>query len=162
MPGLDSQVAMHCLNINPEVKPVKQQQQRFRPEIMEAIQSDVKKLIDSSFIKKEQQPDWGANIVPITKKNGKIRICIDFRDLNEAFPKDKLPLPITDVMISNTCGFKWMSFMDGFSEHNQIKKYPDDEKHTSFRTPLEVYCYNHTLRIKECGDIPESYECNFL
>ena len=72
MPELDPQVAMHRLNINPEVKPVKQQQQQFRPEIMEAIQSDVKKLIDSSLIIEEQHPDWVANIIPITKKNGKI------------------------------------------------------------------------------------------
>jgi len=35
-----------------------------------------------------------------------------------------------------------MSFMDGFSEYNQIKMHPDDEKYTSFRTPLGVYCYN--------------------
>jgi len=34
-----------------------------------------------------------------------------------------------------------MSFMDGFSGYNQIKMYPEDEKHTSFRTPLGVYCY---------------------
>jgi len=46
-----------------------------------------------------------------------------------------------DVMIDNTCGFKQMSFMDGFSGYNQIKMYPDDENHTSFRTPLGVYCY---------------------
>jgi len=84
MPGLDLQVAMHCLNINPDEKPVKQQQRRFRPEIMKAIQSEVKKLIDSDFIREEQGPDWVANIVPVTKKNGKIRVCIDFRDLNEA------------------------------------------------------------------------------
>jgi len=44
-------------------------------------------------------------------------------------------------MIDNTCGFERMSFMDGFSGYNQIKMYPDDEKHTSFRTPLGVYCY---------------------
>ena len=48
---------------------------------MEAIQSEVKKLIDSSFIRKEQHPDWVANIVPITKKNEKIWVCIDFCDL---------------------------------------------------------------------------------
>jgi len=108
---------------------------------MEAIQSEVKKLIDSGFIREEQHPDWVANIVPVTKKNGKIRICIDFRDLNEAYPKDEFPLPITDIMIDNTCGFERMSFMDRFSEYNQIKMYPDDEKHTSFRTPLGVYCY---------------------
>ena len=95
---------------------------------MEAIQSEVKKLIDSGFIREEQHPDWVANIVPVAKKNGKIRICIDFHDLNEACPKDEFPLSITDVMIDNTCGFERMSFMDGFSRYNQIKMYPDDEK----------------------------------
>ena len=108
---------------------------------MEAIQSEVKKLIDSDFIREEQHPDWVANIVPIITKNGKIQICIDFHNLNEACPEDEFPLPITDVMIDNTCGFERMSFMDGFSGYNQIKMYPDDEKHTSFRIPLGVYCY---------------------
>jgi len=53
MPGLDPRVAMHRLNINSNVKPVKQQQRRFHPEVMEAIQSEVKKLIDSGFIREE-------------------------------------------------------------------------------------------------------------
>jgi len=102
MPRHDSQVAMNHLNINSDVKPVKQQQWRFHPEIMEAIESEVKKLIDSDFIRKEQYPSWVANIVPVTKKNGKIQICIDFHDLNVACPKDEYPLPITNVMIENT------------------------------------------------------------
>ena len=109
MPGLDPQVAMNRLNINADVKPVKQQQRRFCLKIMEAIQSEVKNLIDSGFIKEEQHPDWVANIILITKKNGKIRVYIDFCDLNEACPKDEFPLPITDVMIDNTCGFERMS-----------------------------------------------------
>jgi len=75
------------------------------------------------------------------KRIEKIWICIDYRDLNIACPKDELPLPITDVMIDNTCVFERMSFMDGFSGYNQIKMYLEDEKHTSFRTPLGVYCY---------------------
>jgi len=104
MPGLDPRVAMHCLNINSDIKPVKQQQQWFRPEIMDAIQSEVKKLIDSGFIREEHHPDWVANIVPVAKKNEKIWICIDFRDLNEACPKDEFPLPIMDVLIDNTGG----------------------------------------------------------
>ncbi|MFG1569932.1 reverse transcriptase family protein [Staphylococcus aureus] len=93
------------------------------------------------FIREEQHPDWVANVVPVTKKNGKIRLCVDFRDLNVACPKDDFPLPITDVMIDNTCGFERMSFMDEFSGYNQIKMYPEDEKHTSFRTPKGIYCY---------------------
>ena len=92
--------------INSDVKPVKQQQRRFCPKIMEAIQSEVKKLIDSGFIREEQHPDWVANIVPVIKKIGKIQICIDFRDLNVACPKDEFPLAITDVMIDNTCRFE--------------------------------------------------------
>ena len=44
-------------------------------------------------------------------------------------------------MIDNTCGFERMSFIDGFSGYNQIKMYPDDEKHTSFWTPQGVFCY---------------------
>ena len=56
MPGLDPQIAMHHLNINPDAKPVKQQQQQFLPEIMEAIKSEVKKLIDSGFVREEQHP----------------------------------------------------------------------------------------------------------
>ena len=130
---------MHHLNINLDAKPVKQQQLRFC--IIEAIQLEVMKLIDSSFIREEQHPDWVSNIVSVTKKNGKIRLCIDFHNLNEACPKDEFPLPITDVMIDNTCAFERMSFMDRFSRYNQIKMYPDNEKHTSFRIPLGVYCY---------------------
>jgi len=130
MPGPDPQVAMHRLNVNLDVRPVKQRRRRFRPEIMETIQSKVKMLKDFSFIREEQHSDWVANIILVTKKNGKIRVCIDFHDLNEACSKDEFSLPIMDVMIDNTCGFEWMFFMDGFSGYNQIKMYPDDEKHT--------------------------------
>ena len=55
---------------------------------MEAIQLKVTKLIDSGFIREEQHPDWVDNIIHVTKKYGKIRVCIDFCDLNEACPKD--------------------------------------------------------------------------
>jgi len=81
---------------------------------MEAIKSEVKKLIDFGFIREEQHPDWVTNIVPLPKKNGKIQICTDYRNLNIACPKDEFPLPITDVMIHIMCGFEMMSFMDGF------------------------------------------------
>jgi len=103
---------------------------------MEAIESEVKKLINSSFVRKEQQPDWVANIVPVSKKNKKIQSRIDFHDLNAACPKDEFPLPITDVVIDNTCGFERMSFVDSFSRYNQIEIHSGYEKHTSFRMSL--------------------------
>jgi len=81
---------------------------------MEAIETEVHKLIGCDFIRMEQHLDLVANIVPVLKKNEKIRVCIDFRDLNAAGPKDKFSLSITDVIIDNTCGFERMSFMGLF------------------------------------------------
>ena len=75
------------------------------------------------------------------KKNRKIRVCIDFCDLNAACPKGEFSLPITDLMIDNAYSYERMSFMDGFLGKNQVKIHSDDEKHTSFKMPLGVYCY---------------------
>lgn len=49
----------------------------------------------------EQHPYWVDNIVPVAKKNGNIRININFQNLNEACPKDEYPLRITNIMINN-------------------------------------------------------------
>ncbi|XXG79997.1 hypothetical protein AAC387_Pa09g0956 [Persea americana] len=141
MPGLDSEIAVHKLNTSKDVKPVEQDQRRTKPEIMEKIEKEVQKLQDVQFIREEQHPDWLANIIPVTEKNGQIRVCIDFRDLNKTCPKDDFPLPIPEIMIDNTFGYERMSFMDRFLGYNQIKMFPEDEKHTSFRTPFKVYCY---------------------
>ena len=78
MPGLDLEIAVHKLNISKDVKPVKQDQQRTKPEIMDKIEEEVQKLRDVQFIWEEQHLDRLANIVPVTKKNGQIRVCIDF------------------------------------------------------------------------------------
>ena len=108
---------------------------------MEVIESELKKFRNSDFVRKEQHPDWVSNIIPVPKKTGKIRICIDYRNLKATCPKDEFPLLITDVMIDNMCDFERISFIIGFSGYNQIKMYPEDEKHTSFRTPVGIYCY---------------------
>ena len=75
------------------------------------------------------------------KKNGQIRICVDFRDLNKACPKDDFPLPITEMMIDAIMEYRVLSFMDGSSGYNQIKMAPEDAIHTAFRTPKGIYCY---------------------
>lgn len=117
MPILYPKVA-HRLNITLDAKLVKQQIQNFKPKIQEAIEANVKKLKARGFIHKEQHPNWLTNIVPIIMKNGKVRVSINFRDLNDACPKNDFPLPITDVIINMICGFERMSFIDGFSRYN--------------------------------------------
>src|SRR3954468_8207255 len=68
MLGLDPKVEMHRHNIKADGKPFKQPQRCFRPDIMDAIEQEVRKLINSGFIREEQHPDWVSNIVPVTKK----------------------------------------------------------------------------------------------
>ncbi|KAL0411689.1 UNVERIFIED_CONTAM: Transposon Tf2-12 polyprotein [Sesamum latifolium] len=85
---------------------------------------------------------WISSIVPVRKKNGQIRVCVDFRNLNNACPKDDFPLPIAELMIDATTGHEALSFMDGSSGYNQIRMAPADEELTVFRTPKGIYCYN--------------------
>lgn len=141
MPGLEPFVAMHRLNISKEKKPVKQAQRRFHPDLIPLIEEEVSKLIKFGFIREVKYPRWISNIVPIKKKNGQVRVCIDFRDLNEACPKDDFPLPITELLIDSTTQYAIMPFMDGYARYNQIRMAPEDEEVTTFRTPLGIYCY---------------------
>ncbi|PKA61007.1 RNA-directed DNA polymerase like [Apostasia shenzhenica] len=56
----------------------------------------------------------------VKKANGKWRICVDFRSLNRACPKDTYPLPRIDTMVDHTVGYEVMSFLDAFSGYHQI------------------------------------------
>jgi uncharacterized protein YehS (DUF1456 family) len=77
----------------------------------------------------------------VRKKNGQIRVCVDFRDLNRACPKDDFPLPNTELMVDSTISHEALSFMDGSSGYNQIRMAPEDEELTAFRTPKGIYRY---------------------
>ena len=77
-----------------------------------------------------------ANIVPVPKKDGKVWMCVDYRDLNRASPKDNFPLPHID-----TAKHSLFSFMDGFSGYNQIRMAPADMEKTTFLTMWETFCY---------------------
>ena len=113
MPGLSLDIAVHKLSIMPGETPIKQAPRRMRLEVEEQVIAETKKLIEAGFIREEKYAEWIANIVPVKKKNGQIRVCIDFRDLNKACPKDDFPLPNAELMVDNTSNYDMFSFMDG-------------------------------------------------
>ena len=70
-----------------------------------------------------------------------MRVCVDFRDLNKASPKDDFPLPHKDLLVDRTVGHPMLSFMDGFSGYNQILMASEDMEKTSFITEWGTYYY---------------------
>ena len=79
------------------------------------MKEEVKKQLDAGFLEVSKYPQWVANIVPMPKKDGKVRMCVDYRDLNRTSPKDNFPLPHIDTLVDNTTKHYLFSFMDGFS-----------------------------------------------
>nr|XP_028946885.1 uncharacterized protein LOC114820431 [Malus domestica] len=148
MPGLDTKVAVHRLAVSKERRYVKQAPRHFRPELEVQIKAEIDKLIDVGFIREVQYPTWLAN----------------FRDLNDACPKDEFPLPTTELLVDATTGFEALSFMDGFSRYNQIKMAPEDEELTTFRTSKGIYCYTKAIKGQALADflaahpIPDNME----
>ena len=98
-------------------------------------------MLVAGFIKPIQHLRWLSNIVPVKKKNGQIRCCVDFRNLNRVCSKDEFPLPNIDLLIDSVVGSAVFSFMGGFSGYNQIRMALRDVEKTAFRTPMGIFYY---------------------
>ena len=88
-----------------------------------------------------EYPEWLANVVLVKKANDKLRLCIDFTDINKACPKDSFPFLRIDLIVDATAGHELLSFMDAFPGYNNISMDPDDQEKTSFVTVQGTYCY---------------------
>ena len=99
------------------------------------------KLKQARAIKKVFYPEWLANTVVVKKKNGKWWICVDFTDLNKAYPKDSFPMPRIDQLVDATIGHPQMSFLDAFQGYHQIPLALCDQEKIAFVTPTGHYHY---------------------
>ena len=141
MPGLDTDIVVHRLPLKEECMPVKQKLRRIKREMLLKIKKEVKKQLDAGFLKVAKYPQWVANIVPVPKKDGKVRMCVDYQDLNRVSPKDNFPLPHIDTLVDNTAKHSLFSFMDEFSGYNQIRMASEDMEKTTFLTMWGTFCY---------------------
>ena len=73
-----------------------------------------------------------------------MRCYVDFRNLNKAYPRDELPLPNVDMLIDSAAGHAIFSFMDRFSDYNQIRMSPKDATKITFWTPIGNF-YNTVM-----------------
>ena len=83
-------------------------------------------------------PKLLANGVVVPKIGGKWGVCMDYTDLNEAYPKDNFPLPRIDQIVDATARHEIPSFLDAFSGYHQIFVHPPDSEKMAFITPAQV------------------------
>eukprot|EP00253_Pinus_taeda_P032977 PITA_32977 len=124
-----------------EQKPVQEKLRKIHPNLESQIKLELNKLLKAKIIFHVWHSNWVSSMVPVRKKNGDIRICIDFRNLNKASEKDNFPLPTMEQILHSGAGSELMSFLDGFSGYNQILVHPDDRLKTTFRTKWGTYAY---------------------
>ena len=89
----DTHIIQHIIPIKAGVNPFQQQLRKTHPKLEPLIQSEVKKLLDAKIIFKVRHSKWIANLVPVRKNSGEIRLCVNFRNLNHASDKDNYPVP---------------------------------------------------------------------
>jgi hypothetical protein len=141
MPGLDPSIVEHRIDTWPDITPVHQKQRPLHPSKAAAIKAEIDKLRTAGFIYPIAYMSWVSNPVLVDKKQGTIRVCTDFRNLNNACPKDNFPTPFIDQVIDDCAGHEALSFMDGFSGYNQIQIHPADQYKTAFITPWGTFAY---------------------
>ncbi|GJT61324.1 reverse transcriptase domain-containing protein [Tanacetum coccineum] len=122
--------------------PVRQKKRGQAPERNKAIQEEVEKLVDAGIMKEVHYHSWLSNPVMVKKHDGTWRMCVDFKDLNNACPKDCYPLPEIDWKIESLCGYPFKCFLDAYKGYHQIKMAKEDEEKTAFTTSQGIFCYS--------------------
>ncbi|GJT97951.1 reverse transcriptase domain-containing protein [Tanacetum coccineum] len=85
---------------------------------------------------------WLSNPVMVKKYDGSWRMCVDFKDLNKACPKDGYLLPEIDWKLESLYGFPFKCFLDAYKGYHQIKMAKEDEEKTAFITSQGIFCYS--------------------
>ncbi|CAL9019158.1 unnamed protein product [Prunus brigantina] len=146
MPGLDRKLVEHKLPIKEGYLPVKQARRRMSMETELKVKEGIERLLKAGFIRPAIYADWLANIVPVLKrKTGAVRICVDYRNLNEASPKDEYPMPMADMLVDGAAHNQMLSFMDGNAGYNQIMVAKEDIHKTASMCLGHIGAFEYTV-----------------
>ncbi|GJU61884.1 putative reverse transcriptase domain-containing protein [Tanacetum coccineum] len=121
------------IDLVPGVTPVAKSPYRLAPSEMQELSGQLQELQDKGFIRPSHSP-WGAPVLFVKKKDGSLRMCIDYRELNKLTIKNRYPLPRIDDLFDQLQGSRYFSKIDLRSGYHQLRVHEDDIPKTAFRT----------------------------
>jgi hypothetical protein len=137
----DAGIIKHKIPLKEEAKPFRQKLRQINPMLLPIMEREVKKLLDAQIIMPLRYSEWVANLVPVRKKSGEIRLCVDFRNLNRSSKKENYPLPKMEHILQRVTGASRISMIDGFSGYKQISVLPEDKEKIAFTAPWGTFMY---------------------
>ncbi|GKF35172.1 hypothetical protein Tco_0108372 [Tanacetum coccineum] len=156
MTRVPRRIIEHSLNVNPSLEPFCQKRRTFSPEKSEAVTKEVAEWARARIVRPVKYPMYISNPVLVKKCDGSWRMCIDFKILNSACPKDYYPLPSIDCKVEAVMGFKYKCFLDAYKGYHQIQMAKEDEEKTVFYTEQGTYCYmKMPFGLKNAGVSPK-------
>eukprot|EP00731_Ephydatia_muelleri_P007213 Em0003g1461a len=136
IPGV-TRMAEHRIETG-NARPVKLPPYRIPQAYRETIQLEVKEMLEAGIIEPSTS-DWCAPIVPVKKKDGTLRLCVDYRRLNAVSESDAYPMPRVDDLIDRLGGVSYITTMDLTRGYWQVPVSPDDKHKTAFAAPSGLF-----------------------
>ncbi|KAL0194732.1 hypothetical protein M9458_008304, partial [Cirrhinus mrigala] len=121
--------------------PVRQRFRRIPPSEYEVVKAHINQLLETQVIRESCSP-YASPIVLVKKKDGSLRMCVDYRRLNSKTRKDAFPLPRIEETLDSLAGARWFSTMDLASGYNQVPVAEGDKSKTAFCTPFGLFEWN--------------------
>ncbi|GKF63112.1 reverse transcriptase domain-containing protein [Tanacetum coccineum] len=105
------------------------------------ITKEVGEWVKARIVRPVKYPTWISNLVLVKKVDRSWRMCIDFKNINAACPKDYYPLPEIDGKIEPVMGFTFKCFLDAYKGYHQVQMVEEDEEKIAFYTDQGTFCY---------------------
>jgi hypothetical protein len=126
------------IELQPGTAPISKRPYRVPPKELAELKVQLQELLDKGYIRPSSSP-WGSPTLFVKKKDGSLRMCVDYRPLNAVTIKNKYPLPRIDVLFDQLAGAKVFSKIDLRSGYHQIKIRASDVPKTAFSTRYGLY-----------------------
>ena len=128
------------IELLPGTRTISKRPYRMPAKDLEEIKTQIKELLDKGYIRPSSSP-WGSPVLLVKKKDGSLRMVVDYRGLNEVTIKNKYPLPMINDLFDQLQGAKVFSKIDLRSGYHQLKIREQDIPKTTFTTRYGLYEY---------------------